>query len=681
LKNTEPKQRLNLTGRIRHLWGSHKSALRIASMVVVIATALTLAWGCAWLYELGAFGGKATDLITITNHHPADNSIVYDRHGQKLGEIFSKHYVYVPYTEIPPFLVDAVLSTEDRSFWEHSGIDVKAMFRALLSRFRQDELIQGGSTITQQVVRHFLLTKERTITRKLKEITLARQLETKISKERILEIYLNSMFLGNGSYGVGAAAVRYFNKELHELDRSELAVLAGLFQSPSKLNPMRYPKRAKQRQLRVLRSMAQNHKLTQSEARKLGDKKLNYVEFSRTRFGSAPHFVDYIEELAENLLHKNIKNQGLRIYTTLDSGMQRLAENALNKSIPNLVKMEERTGNKIEAAFLATDSQTGEILAMIGGRDYGVSQFNRAVQAKRQPGSAFKPAVYSLALSLGARWSDLNYVSKVAIKDYRPENAANYYLTETTLLHAFFGSLNTPAVELGEKIGIRHVLSHAAKLGIKTPLKEEAGTILGSSEVSLLDLNAMYATFVNQGVSVEPIAIRKVTDREGNIIYEAPTTTSRSTVALSPQVAYLTLEGLRSVLQYGTGRRYSNLSEYAVGKTGTSDNARDNWFAGSTARVTATAWVGNDESNGLFNTSGAQAAMPIWADFIASLPVEMRPPFAMPENIVSAKVSDQFGYLDENGIPMYFIKGTEPKRKMSNLKTVSKSGSYRNVFE
>ena len=390
-----------------------------------------------WLHGIGFFELNDDMLTEITSYNSPDNSIVFDRNGDKLGEFYSSHYIYTEFDKIPKAIKTAVISVEDRSFLSHSGIDLRGMTRAAFNLAITGRMSQGASTITQQVVRNFVLTREKTMARKVKEIYLALRLETKLDKKRILEIYLNSLFLGNGAYGVAAAAKRYFGKSLQQLNTAECALIVGLFQSPSRYNPKRYPKKAKRRQGQVLKAMVATGALTSLRAKKLYAHKLRYTLYQSPNTEVAPYFVDYVKEQAKTLLGKKVSNNGLRIYTTLDPDVQAAARQTITGSARLLNRARayivddarEETGRRVEAALLVTDPHSGHILGMVGGRDYNQSQFNRTTQAKRSPGSAFKPVVYSLALEQGHKWSDMHYVTPVVIDDYRPKNYSSSTLS------------------------------------------------------------------------------------------------------------------------------------------------------------------------------------------------------------------------------------------------------------
>lgn len=669
----------------------------------ILCTVLAIGVGSAivgvylWLDELQVFSLADEKLSNIISYKPPDNTIILDRNGIKIGELFDNYHVFVPFDKIPKKMVDAIIAIEDRSFFNHSGFDPKGILRAIGSRVFGYGPKQGASTITQQVVRNFILSRDRTVERKVQEIFLAIQLEKKLSKQKIFEIYANALFLGHGSYGIGAAAFRYFGRPLDKLQTQEFALIAGLFQSPSRYNPIKYPKLAKNRQKTVIKAMTNAKFITPKDAKSLLSKKLVYAEYKPLNSEMAPYFVDFIKEEAQKTLPwAKVNNRGLRIHTTLDYQIQKIAEKSFADSHKLFETASQRTamitlpnGKKsratLEGALLSVDPSSGEILAMVGGRDYNKSQFNRTYQSMRSPGSSFKPIVYSQALKQNYKWSDVIFVSPITIKNYRPHTPDEDFLTETTLLRAFYRSMNTPTVELGEKIGLKPVIQNAVNLGIRSPIKEEFGSMLGSSDVTMFDLARVYSSFANLGRLTEIIGISRVTDRDGNELYKAPPSSQRSKEVISPQIAYLMTQGMRAVLSMGTGFTSSHLSTIAAGKTGTSNNATDNWFCGYTTNLTTIVWVGTDEHAEIFgDTTGGKISLPIWDKFVSKV-IEVRPPnpFPSPPGIVAAAIHPKFGNRSPQGVRMYFVRGQEPPDGGSALEEISntsQTGGYRDVF-
>ncbi len=674
--------------------------LRVGALVAVLFGICAAMAGYLWLKELNIFTVDTTRIDSISKAHAADNSLVFDRNGEKIGEYFNSYHVFVPFQKLPKDMVDAIVAIEDRTFWTHAGYDPKAIFRAAYAKLKGQNGVQGASTLTQQIVRNFLLPHERTMQRKIQEVALAMQLEKRMPKQKLFEIYANSLFLGNGSYGVGAAAYRYFGKSVGELEIQEAALIAGLFQSPSRYNPTRYPKRAKRRQEQVLRAMYKAGYLSFAKAKQLMAMPLEYKEYKPINTTISPYFVDFVKEQAQKLLADskvNVNGQGLRIYTTIDPALQRLAEKSIADSGKLLDQAQERTAPlkssdgkthraTLETAILSTDPRTGEILAMVGGRDYNRTKYNRTYQSMRSPGSAFKPVIYSLALASKWKWSDVIFVSPITINNYRPHTPDEDFLTETTLLRAFFRSMNTPTVELGQKLGLRPVLEQAQKLGIRSPIKEEFGSMLGSSEVTMTDMSRMYSTFANSGRLVEQTAITKIVDQKGKVLYKVKPVAERSTQVITPQVAFLTTQGMRAVLQMGTGFTAAHLANVAAGKTGTSNDSTDNWFCGYSPNLTTIVWVGTDEHAQIYgDVTGGKLALPIWDKFMTKAFEIRRPaPFAAPSGIVTTTVHPKFGNRSPAGVRMYFLRGNEPpeEAESSALEVLSQSssGGYRDVF-
>ncbi|MBC7530245.1 MAG: penicillin-binding protein [Oligoflexus sp.] len=655
------------------------------SAIMMLAVSIG-AW--IWARSEGLTDLDVSKLDIIVNYEHSDNSLVYDKSGKQIGEFFNDYHVYYPYTKIPPVLVHAVLSIEDRNFFEHHGLDYKAILRASLALLTSGHMKQGASTITQQVVRNFLLTPERKISRKLKEALYALQLEKQLSKERILEIYLNSLFLGQGSYGVGAAAQRHFGKTLEELNPGELALIAGLFQSPTRYNPHKYPNRAKKRQSMVLTAMKANGYLSPAEVKQWNESLLVYQAPASMNQSIAPFFLDAIQDQTDKLLDGKFKGKGLRITTTLDLSLQQELNTILQKSnsiyqsaAQNLVNVKKPKESMIEAASLVMNHRSGEVLAMIGGRDFQRSQFNRTMKAKRAPGSCFKPLVYSQALMSGVNWSDMTYIAPVVIQNYRPQNYSYEFMSEATYFNAFYRSINTPVVELGSRLGIKKIIETAVKMGVKTELKPQAGTLLGGSEMTMMDLAQIYGTIGNEGNRPEPFMISKITDRNGEVLFERK---APPVVRVLPKVvAYMMTGAMQAVFRYGTASKYPEFASYAAGKTGTTNEAKDNWFCGFTHDITALVWVGTDENYAFSGqVAGGTMALPIWAKMMDRIKDRYpQEPFEMPEGVIKKRIHPLFGFEDPNGIEMPLLDGRGPTRQQSTLTIVRDTGSYRDALD
>lgn len=675
------------------------SGLRITAIVCgvsLIACSLILG---LWLKTLGVFSLDNSRIKDIERFSYTDNTLVFDRDGHKIGEFFDRYQVFVPFEELPTNLRQAILAIEDRTFMKHKGVDATAMLRALWSRVRTGKTTQGASTITQQVVKQLILSNEKTIERKVLEIAWALKLEKSLSKKQILQIYTNNMFLGNGAYGVGAAALRYFGKDVRKLNTAECALIAGLFQSPSRYNPAKYPKRAKLRQQSVLKSMAAAGYLSPAKRRETDNEILKYKEYKSINYETAPWFIDTVREVLPQLLGHNVRKvdgKGLRVYTTLDATLQHIAERSVASSESQFADIEKSTERsidratgkvkpaRVEAAMLVTDPKSGEILAMVGGRNYKDSQYNRAMNALRSPGSAFKPIVYTEALMHGLSWNDVIFVSPVNIGNYKPRTPDDEYLSETTMFRAFYKSMNTPTVEIANQIGLPAILARAKSLGIRTPLKPEFGSVLGSSDTTMQDLARLYNVFASNGMLTELSTISKVTNSDGVILYQAPAIAARRKKVLTPQISYLMTQGMKAVMSRGTASRSSDLAPFAAGKTGTSNDSEDNWFCGYTANISAIVWVGTDEHVPIFsNITGGAVALPIWDTFMREA-FQTRPPgqIPVPQGIISTDVHPLYGHHVRGGTPMWFIEGTQPKRTVSALESIESkgSGAYRRVF-
>lgn len=666
--------------------------IKVWPLILGLALSIVLSFGIAfyaWIEKAGILDLDETKLDVIINYEHSDNTLVFDKHGKPIGEFFSDYHVYYPYSKIPKAMIDAVLSIEDRKFFEHGGVDYKGIVRAGFAYVTSGEARQGASTITQQIVRSFLLTPERKISRKMKEALFAIQLERKLSKERILEIYLNALFLGQGSYGVGAAAQRHFGKPLEELQMHEIALIAGLFQSPTRFNPHKHPKSAKKRQLMVLNALRANKVISSAEAKTWAAAPLVYQAPASMNQSIAPFFLDAIQEQTDKLLSGKFKGKGLRIATTLDLALQQELNSVVQKSTDifqsaalNLVNVRRPKESMIEAASLVMNHRTGEILAMIGGRDFQKSQFNRTLKAKRAPGSCFKPLVYSHALTHGLNWSDVNYITPVVIQNYRPQNFTSEFMTEATYFNAFYRSINTPVVELGAKLGIKNVLDMAYKMGVETDLKPQAGTMLGGSEMTMLDLARIYGTIGNDGVKPDPYLIEKITTREGEVVFERKK--AREVRVLSPQVAYMMTAAMQAVFRFGTAAKFPEFAPYAGGKTGTTNDAKDNWFCGITHELTTLVWVGTDENHAFTEqVTGGAMALPIWARMMNRIKDRYpQPPFQAPEGIVTRRIHPVFGHDDANyGIEMPLLQGRGPTRTESTLSVIRDTGNYRDALE
>ena len=622
----------------------------------------------AWVADTVA-DRQSNALDSIVNHRDKDNTRIYSSNGKMIAEVFSEFSIYVPYTDIPQIMIDAVIAIEDRNFFRHSGIDLKAVFRALMQNLKKSKITQGGSTITQQLVKNYSLTRERTLQRKVKEMFLSFELERILPKEQILTVYLNNLYLGNRAYGIGAAAGRYFGLPLAKLNTAELVMIAGLFRAPNKDNPLHSLERAKQRQQQVLQALLASGKITAHKKSEIEQMPLRFKDYVPKRLNIAPYFVDHVIKETEKILNvTSIKDQGYRIHTTLDLTKQ-LQANNITKDIDTITP----NAKGMEIGLISVNPHNGHILAMIGGRDYRHSKFNRAMQSLRQPGSAFKPVVYSYALVKGITWSDMAFVAPVSVDEYRPREQSNEIMRETTLYRSFYKSLNLPVVELGNKLGIKNITRYAKKFGIKTKLKDELGTVLGSSEIRLNEMANIYSVFANAGKLTKQSAITKIIDRHGEILYE-----------LEPEkISFLITSAMQDVFHRGTASKYRHFHAWAAGKTGTSDGARDNWFCGFSNDLVTIVWLGKDSNaNNTSSAFGSTVALPIWATYMSkAVNMKSRQGFDIPDGVVAARVNPRFGNIDPKGVLMYFLHGKIPSNKRSPYQSLTEKQEYRGLFQ
>jgi penicillin-binding protein 1A len=495
--------------------------------------------------------------------------------------------------EMSPWLPLAVIAIEDRRFKEHSGVDPVGLGRAMITNLFSGRLVQGGSTLTQQLAKNLFLEPERTLERKVQEAMLAIWLETQFTKDQILELYLNRVYFGAGAYGVDAAARRYFGKSARDITLAEAATLAGLLKAPSRLSPTRAPEAAEERAQVVLAAMRREGFITDREATQAMS--MEPGKAKRYWSGSEHYVADMVIAQLPALIGE--MRSDVIVSTTIDLDLQRRAGEVVSRT---LAENGERN-NVSQGALVAMDG-TGAIRALVGGRDYSESQFNRAVDARRQPGSAFKPFVYLAALEAGRTPETVRQDVPVRFGKWTPENYDREYRGAVTLNEALARSLNTVAAQLAMEVGPSSIIETAHRLGIKSELQPNASIALGTSEVSLLELTSAYAPFANGGRAVSPYVIRRVTTAAGDILYERGTV-ELSTVVRSGEIGMMNAM-LRSVIRHGTGAAAAFDSWDVAGKTGTTDNSRDALFVGYTANLITGVWYGNDEGEPMKKVTG-----------------------------------------------------------------------------
>jgi penicillin-binding protein 1A len=623
--------------------------------------------GAATALALLAKFGDFPSIESAQAYRPSVSSKIYDRNNRLVGEIYLEKRTVVPYRTIPKHVVNAFLAAEDANFFKHRGVDYTAIARAVFKDLLSGGFAQGASTITQQTVKSLFLTPEKSIRRKLKEVLLAYRIEKKLTKEEILFLYLNQIYLGEGAYGVEAASRAYFGKGVNALNVAEGALLAGLTQAPTRHSPRNHLDQAKARQRYVLRRMAEVGFLTVPEADRAYQARIALAPPSNFR-SKAAYFLEYVrsyvqEKYGTDALYKS----EMQIYSTIDGRLQETAHDAL---IEGVRKTEERNRYKgLQGAILAIDPHTGGVLAMVGGVDYAESQFNRAIQARRQPGSAFKPIIYTAALDKGRTIVSTVDDSPIEFDRnenelWKPKNYDGTFLGPIPILEALAKSRNLATVRLLNEIGVDTAIQTARTLGIESPIERNLSIALGSSGITPLEMCAAYAAFANGGERSMPYFIREVRDGSGKILESTEPQTRR---AIPPETAYLTVRLMQEVIRNGTATAARGLGRYLAGKTGTTNENTDAWFIGFSPDLLAGVWIGFDTPKPLGDRQSAAAvALPIWIQFMArALPQVPERDFPVPPGITFARVDPATGKAlppgTAEGISLPFRLGTAPE--------------------
>ena len=569
----------------------------VAGIWLFIAVSGLVAWYATDLPDISDLDSRARSAgITIT---AADGTVLATR-----GDVYGRH---VPRSELPQSLIDAVVAVEDRRFYHHFGLDPIGLARAVAVNLRTGRLVQGGSTLTQQIAKNVFLTSERSLKRKVQELLLAFWLERNFSKDELLTIYLNRVYLGAGAYGVDAAARRYFAKPASDLGLAEAAMIAGLPKAPSRYAPTRDLAAARARAAVVLDAMVASGRLDAAAAAAAKTLPAT-VTGSLGGSGAARYFADWVIDRVPAYVGPITGD--LEVRTTLDGVVQRAAEAAVAASRTAGI---EALAGEVALVAMAPD---GGVRAMVGGRNYGTSQYNRATQAQRQPGSAFKIAVYAAALEAGIGRGALFDDAPIQVEGWQPKNYGDSYRGSLTVTEAFARSSNVIAVQLSERAGRAQVIAAARRLGITAPLTPHPSLALGVAEVSLLELTGAYAVVASGGLGVVPHAIAEIRDRNGTVLYRrAGSGLGR---VLAPGVAGDLDALLRAVVREGTGRRAA-LEVPAAGKTGTSQDSRDAWFLGYREGLVAGVWLGNDDGTPMKGVTGGTLPAELWRDFMMRL--------------------------------------------------------------
>ena len=598
---------------------------------------------------------KMVDLVQTSNFINPITSKVFDINGELITEFYQENRTPISLSQIPSYLTSAFIAIEDTYFYSHYGISIRGILRAMVENIKESGRIfqgQGGSTITQQLAVNTFLTREETLSRKIKDALLALQIERTFTKDEILEMYLNLIYFGHGAYGIVAASELYFNKPVSELSLAESALLAGIPRRPYYYSPFINIEASLKRKNVILKRMFNLGYINENEYNQAKEVKIEF-NHNRDDLEIAPYFSSYIrtkllEQYGVNMVFKG----GLKIYTTLDLELQKKAEDAFLKS------------NK-EGAIIAIETQTGHIKAMVGGKNYEESKFNRATQAYRQPGSSFKPFVYLTAIEKGLSPSLVMEDAPIVYENgWSPENYEKEFRGFVTLREAFEDSINIIGVKLLERIGVRDVIQNAQKAGINSSLRPDLSLALGTSEVTPMEMVSAYSTIANMGTYIEPISILKIEDHDGKVLEQNK---SISKKVFSEEVCYTLIKLMEGVIQRGTGWN-AQINRPAAGKTGTTNECIDAWFVGFTPELACAVYIGNDNRETLGNKmTGGVVAAPIWHDFmISALQEQPIKDFPRPKNVHEITVCAKTGLLPgkqcEKTVKVTFISGTEPQQ-------------------
>jgi 1A family penicillin-binding protein len=655
-----------------------------------VAAMLVLAAG--FWFTMGATALAAHQLFNgLPDRHAlgrvsemARSSVFYDIKGYPAFTIFKEQRLEVPIDKMSPNLRKAMLAIEDQRFYEHHGVDVIRVVGAAVANVRQGRNAQGGSTITQQLARMSFLTQQKTYTRKAQEALLAALIENEYSKDQILELYLNKVYFGGGLYGAEAASLGYFGKHASDLTVAEAALLAGLVKAPSNYAPTANLERAVQRRALVLQAMYDGKMIDKAQFEAAKGTKVALSDALRKDEPYGRYFKEAVrQELITRFGEERVYEGGLKVYTTIDIEVQRAADDEVKRALAVLDKRKSRRSEgELQAALVAIDPRSGEVRALVGGRDFATSNFNRASQAKRQPGSAFKPFVYAAALEAGYTPAtvidDLDSPIATVQGAWVPEDGHST-ASSMTMRTALKTSSNRAAVRMLQDLGISKAVAYAQRVGFGN-MPSVPSLALGAGEVTLESLTTAYSVFAAGGLRRTPVYIRKVEDQSGTVLFETPYVSEQ---VLTPQTAYLMTSMLGDVVNHGTAWRARQLGFKlpAAGKTGTTNEYRDAWFIGFTPRLVSGVWIGFDQPQTIMGGGyAAEVAVPLWAGFMkkatAKDPSEW---YAPPPGIVSANVCRLSGkrpseacygapYIDDEGeykntnsvYTEYFVKGTQP---------------------
>ncbi|MGA2781258.1 MAG: PBP1A family penicillin-binding protein [Smithella sp.] len=657
------------------------SALLTFFLVLIVSVLLVTVGGTVTYYALTL---DLPGIDALKDYRPSIASRVYDDNNELIDEFFLEDRKLVRIAEVPKIVRYAFVAAEDSRFYQHQGLDIQSIFRAVFKNFEAGHIVQGGSTITQQVAKMMYLSPEKKITRKIKEAILAYKIDKYLSKDEILNLYLNQIYLGHGTYGIESAALGYFGKNAKDLKLPEAAMLAGLPKAPSSYSPFLHYEKAKQRQVYVLTRMMEDGYISQEELAKASDAPLKLRPI-KPKDKVAAYFVETVrryvqEKYGADVLYK----EGLSIYTTLNLSAQKYARDAVEKGLAELEDRQKYQRGLVQGALFCMDVKTGAIRAMVGGRDFNKSEFNRATQSRRQPGSAFKPLIYTAAFDKGLNPSSIFVDSPISLEDpsqeggvWKPKNFDEKFLGPITMRAALVHSRNIVTIKVLQQIGVDYAVSYAMNMGITSPLSRTLALALGVSGVTLQELVQAYGVLADQGKKVTPYFIKKIVDRTGNVFEE---TKVQSEQVIDTRIAFITTYVMQDVVISGTGTRARSIGRPVAAKTGTTNDTRDAWFIGATPSLITGVWVGFDQEASLGNQEvGGRAAAPIWLyfmeKFLQKTPVES---FPAPEGIVFVKVNPKTG-RPSNGsetISEAFLSNAQPSEK-PNDSTEEKEDLFR----
>jgi penicillin-binding protein 1A len=679
---------LKLSRVINDAARAHPRAFRSAIIALGVAAFLAVVGGAWWARVIVTSLPDKNAIRSIGTM--AQATTLLDAHDRQAFTIYQEQRIDVPLSRVSPHLVRAIVAIEDQRFYDHSGIDIVRVAGAALTNVRRGRAAQGGSTLTQQLARQSFLTPEKTLTRKMKEIVLARRLEHEFEKKEILELYLNKVYFGAGLYGAEAASMGYFGKTAAELDVAEAAMLAGLVKAPSAYAPTVDLTRATARRNVVLGAMLESHAIDKRSYNRAVKAPVHLVDALRGAEAYGQYFKEEVRrELVDRFGWERVYQGGLKVFTTIDLDMQKAAELEVARSLKEIeerqLKRKRPSGNNadpLQAALVALDPRTGEVRALVGGRDFKSSSFNRATQAKRQAGSAFKPFVYAAAIEGGyspaSLISNLDSPVMTAQGAWAPEDE-HLETPSMTMRTALRTSSNSAAVHMLEEVGISSAVQLAKRFGVGD-VPGVPSLALGSGEVTLMAMTAAFGTFANKGVVPAPALIRRVETTSGEVLYQSERSQQR---AISDTTAFLMTSMLADVVNNGTGwpARRVGFTLPAAGKTGTTNEYKDAWFVGFTPRLVAGVWIGYDQPRTIVaNGYAGELAVPLWGRFMMSATKgDPADGFATPSGITTATVCRLSGKLatkacldvesvDRNGnasrrsqvYTEHFVAGSEP---------------------